>query len=155
MPLLRPQLGTADINTDRRRLATGTGSGGGGNVRAHRLLGAQHSDTEEGHASEGSMILGNSDGMWDELIHPDATGYALVTDATTWTIDQTPVWTGRHAWNDGSVVRAYVDEDGESVFRRTRTELQASHFAMGESHGLGGTTYIAPCAGLRAPLVIP
>jgi len=33
---------------------------------------------------------------------------------------------------------------------RVRGELRASHFAMGESHGLGGVTYIAPCAMLRS-----
>lgn len=37
---------------------------------------------------------------------------------------------------------------------RVRGELRASHFSMGEVHGLGGTTYIAPCAGLKNALTI-
>ena len=154
MPSLRPQLGTRDINTDRRRLNTGTGDGGGSSVKNHQLLGPKHSDAEEGHASEGSLILGNSDANWEELIHPDAAGYAFITDATTWTIDLTPTWQGRHTWNDGTTSWAYIDEDGESVFRRTRTELQASHFSMGESHGIGGTAHVAPCASLRSAVTI-
>ena len=68
MPSLRPQLGIHDINTDRRRLNTGTGAGGGGSVRPHQLLGPKHNDTKEGHASEGSLILGNSDANWEELL---------------------------------------------------------------------------------------
>ena len=53
-----------------------------------------------------------------------------------------------------------VDEDEEFVwlqkhiFRKACAELRASHFAMGEAHGLGGTTYIAPCGGLRSALMI-
>ena len=43
-----------------------------------------------------------------------------------------------------------VDDTIEDV--RVRGELRASHFAMGEAHGLGGVTYIARCAMLRSAL---
>ena len=54
-----------------------------------------------------------------------------------------------------------VDEDedfswlGEHMFKQARGELQASHFSMGESHGLGGTNHIASVASLKEDFEVP
>ena len=38
---------------------------------------------------------------------------------------------------------------------RVRGELRAAHTAMGQSHGLGGTTHLAPTASLREEFEVP
>ena len=137
---LTRRLGDRDILTDLRRLRTGGGwatGAGNGAVGEHDLLGPRHTDTDPNGPAEGAIIVGDATPQWGILLHPAAAGYAMVTSATTWLIDQTPDWTGLHTYYDG-----------------LRAEFRACHFSMPESHGFGGTTYIAPCAGLRSYLVI-
>ncbi len=97
------ELGDHTVESDI--ISGGPGSPGG--TRApplpHSILNdAFHSDAADHTAAEGDLIVANSDDKWDGLTHPDAAGHALVTSATTWTIDQTPTWTGNHTWDDGS-----------------------------------------------------
>jgi hypothetical protein len=84
------------------------GGGGGypGSSRSpplpHALLGTFHSDTSASAPVEGDLVLADATPEWAALTHPNAAGYALVTNATTWTEDQTPTWTGSHTWDDGA-----------------------------------------------------
>ena len=133
MPLPR-KLGEKDILTDLRRIKTGLGVSTGG-TSAHPLLGPMHTDTTTSGPDEGAMILADSTPEWNILLHPRAAGYALVTDATTWLIDQTPLWTGVHTFGVGKL--------GESL---------AWHCSMNEGHGLGGIVVVAPCASLRSTI---
>ena len=47
----------------------------------HALLGTYHNDTSTNTVSRGSIIIGNSTPLWDELIHPAGANYILTTDA--------------------------------------------------------------------------
>jgi len=138
MPV-REQLGKKQIHYDAKRLRTALGvpSGVGSGGLSHTLLGVVHTDTEVVAPQEGALILANSTPNWDILAHNQTVGCALVTDATTWLIDQTPNWTGIHTFEVGKL--------GESL---------AWHCAMGEGHGIGGQTVIAPCASLRSTIVV-
>lgn len=127
MPV-RERFGRKQFHYDLRRAKTGIGvasTGGGGG--SHNLLSVPHADTEIVAPSEGALVLANVTPKWDLLAHPHAAGYAMVTDATTWLIDQTPTWTGRHSWSDGAV-QAYVDEDGSADFN--------GHVAIGANAGV-------------------
>lgn len=99
MPL-RERLAQKQIHYDARRLRTIL-SGAGGAAAPHTLLGVVHSDTAVSAPVEGALVLADATPEWNILLHPSAEGYAMVTDATTWLIDQTPVWTGDHTWDDG------------------------------------------------------
>jgi len=138
MPV-REQLGKKQIHYDAKRLRTALGvpSGAGSGGSSHNLLSAVHLDTETAAPDEGALILANSTPTWDILTHNDTAGCALVTDATTWLIDQTPNWTGIHTFEVGKL--------GESL---------AWHCSMGEGHGIGGITVVAPCASLRTTIVV-
>ncbi len=111
----RERLAQKGIHEDARRLRS-MPRGRGGGVAPHHLLGQFHSDAEIAAPVQGAMILANATPNWDILLHPTATGYALVTDATdvAWDID--PEWRGRHSWHDGVGVTAYIDEDGSADF---------------------------------------
>lgn len=50
--------------------------------------------------AEGSLIIGGA-ADWEALAEPGATGYALVSDGTTFAWDQTPAWTGLHTFAAG------------------------------------------------------
>lgn len=71
-------------------------------LAAHNLLSAQHGDTVVQAVSRGSLVYGDATPAWNELVHPAAAGYALTTTATDVAWDQTPTWTGNHAWDDGA-----------------------------------------------------
>jgi hypothetical protein len=135
MPLRR-KLGEKDIMTDLRRIRTGLGLATSGSS-PHTLLGATHTDAATAAPVEGALVLADSTSEWNILLHPGAAGYALVTDATTWAIDQTPLWTGLHTFGVGKL--------GESL---------SFHTSMGEGHGLGGQVVVAPCASLRSAIVV-
>lgn len=122
MPI-REILSKKEIHRDARRLRTIVG-GAGGATGPHTLLGVVHSDTDVAAPIEGALVLANATPTWDVLPHPAASGYAMVTDDTTWTIDLTPTWEGRHSWNDGGGVTAYIDEDGSADFN--------GHIAVGD-----------------------
>jgi len=138
MPV-REQLGKKQIHYDAKRLRTALGvpSGIGSGGTAHNLLSAVHLDTETAAPDEGALILANSTSLWDILLHPGVSGVALVTDDTTWTADITPLWEGIHTFGVGKL--------GESL---------AWHCSMGEGHGIGGITVVAPCASLRTTIVV-
>ena len=137
MPIRDP-LGRKVIQWDARRLRTALGVTATGGGTSHPLLGAVHSDTETATPpDEGSLIIASSDFLWDVLLHNDTAGCALVTDSTTWTIDQTPLWTGVHTFGVGKL--------GESL---------AWHCSMEEAHGIGGMTVIAPSASLRSTIAV-
>jgi hypothetical protein len=137
MPIRNP-LGRKTIQWDARRLRTALGVAGSGGGGSHPLLGAVHSDTETvTPPDEGSLVLANSDFLWDVLLHNDTRGCALVSSATTWTMDQAPFWTGIHTFEVGKA--------GESL---------AWHCAMNEGHGLGGITVVAPSASLRSTITV-
>jgi hypothetical protein len=94
----------------------------------HPLLGAVHTDTEViTPPDEGSLVLANDTPVWDVLLHNDTAGCAMVSDATTWTMDQTPTWTGDHTWDDGSgnspsaVFVGASDDEGKIYLRNSAT----------------------------------
>ncbi len=118
MPL-KEQIGKKKFLTDARRLATAMGVAAAGGTTPHNLLGNYHTDTETNAPSEGALVLANATSKWDVLLHPDAAGYAMVTDATTWLADQTPTWTGTHTWDDGagdSPANAFVGGSNDDTF---------------------------------------
>ena len=137
MPI-RERLSKKQIHYDLRRIRTGTGVAATGGGSAHPLLSVVHSDTEViTPPDEGSLVLANDTPLWGVLLHNDTAGSALVTNATTWIIDQTPLWTGIHTFG--------VGKRGESL---------AFHTSMGEAHGLGGMVVIAPSASRRSTIVV-
>ena len=126
MPHRRSKLGEKGLLEEARRLNRG-GGGSGGNTKPHALLGTPtHNDTVSATPSEGALVLANSTPDWDILSHPAAAGYAMVTDATTWTIDQTPTWTGDHTWDDG-------DGDSPANIFITQSDDQFSMWAENDA----------------------
>jgi len=112
---LKEHLGARKFHVDAARLSTVLEIASSGAGAPHQLLGSsRHRDTENAAAGEGSLILGNSSDVWDVLTHPDAAGYAMVTDGTTWTIDQTPTWTGLHTFNADLELAEYVHHIGDA-----------------------------------------
>ena len=137
MPI-REQFGRKQFHWDLKRLRTALGVAATGGGTLHPLLGATHIDTVTATPpDEGSLVLANSDFLWDVLLHNDTRGCALVTTVATWEIDQTPNWTGIHTFEVGKL--------GESL---------AWHCSMEEAHGIGGQTVVAPCASLRTTIVV-
>jgi hypothetical protein len=96
----RDPLGWKGIHHDARRLRSVPHGRGG--IGPHALLGNVHNDTAVAAPVRGAMVLADSTPEWNILLHPAGAGYALVTDATDVTWDQTPTWTGDHTWDDGA-----------------------------------------------------
>ena len=116
MPGIREALGQKQIHWELRRLRSMPSGSGSGGVSQHAFLGGAHSKTAIADPIQGAMVLADDTPEWNIFAHPTAAGYALVTDATDVAWDQTPTWTGRHSWDDGAGVTAYVDEDGSAWF---------------------------------------
>lgn len=102
---------------------------------AHTILdgAAVHTDSALYVVVEGALAIGNNTPLWDGLPPPGVAGYALVSTAPTLVWDQTPTWSGLHAFGAGWALTGgigdlngldlIIDADGDTFLHASADDV--------------------------------